>query len=70
LSICIDVISGFLGAGKTTFLKKVIPAMEGKVALIENEFDNPCNGRGLCGKCKVRLIQGSLSAMSETERKF
>jgi G3E family GTPase len=40
LSIYIDIISGFLGAGKTTFLKKVIKAMEGKIALIENEFGN------------------------------
>lgn len=38
VSINIDIISGFLGAGKTTFLKRIIPNMEGKVALIENEF--------------------------------
>lgn len=38
MSINIDIISGFLGAGKTTFLKKIIPNMEGKIALIENEF--------------------------------
>ena len=36
----IDVISGFLGAGKTTFIKKLIgEALKGeKVVLIENEF--------------------------------
>lgn len=36
----IDIISGFLGAGKTTFIKKLIAeAMNGeKVVLIENEF--------------------------------
>lgn len=38
MSIYINIISGFLGAGKTTFLKKIIPNMEGKIALIENEF--------------------------------
>jgi len=38
VTINIDIISGFLGAGKTTFLKKIIPNMEGKIALIENEF--------------------------------
>jgi G3E family GTPase len=38
LSIDITVVSGFLGAGKTTFLKKVISGMQGKGALIENEF--------------------------------
>lgn len=36
----IDIISGFLGAGKTTFIKKLIAeALQGqKVVLIENEF--------------------------------
>lgn len=38
LSTKVNIISGFLGAGKTTFLKKVISNMEGKIALIENEF--------------------------------
>ena len=36
----IDIISGFLGAGKTTFIKKMIEeAFVGeKLVLIENEF--------------------------------
>lgn len=36
----IDIISGFLGAGKTTFIKKLLEeAIAGeKVVLIENEF--------------------------------
>ena len=36
----IDIISGFLGAGKTTFIKRLIgEAISGeKVVLIENEF--------------------------------
>lgn len=36
----IDIISGFLGAGKTTFINKIIPALIGKekIALVENEF--------------------------------
>lgn len=34
----INIISGFLGAGKTSLLKKIIPKMKGKVVLIENEF--------------------------------
>lgn len=36
----IDIISGFLGAGKTTFIKKMIDeAFKGeKIVLIENEF--------------------------------
>ena len=40
MSININIISGFLGCGKTTFLNKVIPNMQGKNALIENEFGN------------------------------
>ena len=38
MTINIDIVSGFLGAGKTTFLRKVIPSMKGKIVLIENEF--------------------------------
>ena len=34
----INIISGFLGAGKTTFLKKILPNIQGKIAIIENEF--------------------------------
>lgn len=38
--------------------------------LLENEIfvDNPCNGKGVCGKCKIRLIEGNLPDISETER--
>ncbi len=36
----INIISGFLGCGKTTFLNKIIPNMQGSNALIENEFGN------------------------------
>ena len=32
----IDVVSGFLGSGKTTFINKILPYCEGKVAIIEN----------------------------------
>ena len=34
----IDVVSGFLGSGKTTFINKILPYCEGKVAIIENEY--------------------------------
>lgn len=33
----IEIVSGFLGAGKTTFLNKYLPLLEGKTAVIENE---------------------------------
>lgn len=36
--INMNVVSGFLGAGKTTFLKKILPYIDGKIAIIENEF--------------------------------
>jgi G3E family GTPase len=40
MSIKIDIISGFLGAGKTTLINKILPQITAseKVALIENEF--------------------------------
>ncbi|TCO79857.1 ASKHA domain-containing protein [Marinisporobacter balticus] len=40
--------------------------------LLENEVfvDNPCNGKGSCGKCKIRLLEGNLPDLSETERKL
>ena len=36
----IDIVSGFLGAGKTTLIKKLLAeALQGeKIVLIENEF--------------------------------
>ena len=40
--------------------------------LIEKDIfiDNPCNGKGSCGKCKIRLLEGELPQMSETEGKL
>ncbi|MCC3866725.1 GTP-binding protein [Terrisporobacter mayombei] len=38
MSIKIDIISGFLGAGKTTFLNQFIKNTDEKIAIIENEF--------------------------------
>lgn len=29
--------------------------------------DNPCNGTGVCGKCKVRIVDGDVSEVSATE---
>ncbi len=48
----IQIISGFLGAGKTTFLNKYLPYLSGKTAVIENEFGEV----GLDGA----LIQGDI----------
>jgi len=38
VSTKLNIVSGFLGVGKTTFLKKIIPALGGTTVLIENEF--------------------------------
>lgn len=32
--------------------------------------DNPCNGAGVCGKCKVRLAGKKMGELTETEKKF
>lgn len=34
----IQIVSGFLGAGKTTFLNKYLPLLQGRTAVVENEF--------------------------------
>lgn len=34
----IQIVSGFLGAGKTTFLNQYLPVLPGKTVVIENEF--------------------------------
>lgn len=34
----IQIISGFLGTGKTTFLNQYLPLLDGKTVVIENEF--------------------------------
>ncbi len=40
--------------------------------LLENDIfvDNPCNGNGTCGKCKVRVLEGNLPPLSKGERKL
>ena len=46
----VDIISGFLGAGKTTFIKKLIEEVfpGEKLVLIENEFGSPCGKPPCC----------------------
>ena len=34
----VHIVSGFLGAGKTTLIKKIIKSIKGKKVIIENEF--------------------------------
>ena len=55
--------------------KKYIEYEEDKnlmdILLSENIFlDNACNGKGICGKCKIKIIDGDLEDISETEKKI
>ncbi len=55
----IDIISGFLGAGKTTLIKKLIgEAYKGeKIALIENEFGEIGIDSGFLGQSGVEITE-------------
>lgn len=33
-------------------------------------MDNPCNGKGVCGKCRIKILNGELTEPTETERKL
>lgn len=55
--------------------EKVIEFEENKslmdILIKENIFiDNSCNGKGVCGKCKIKLVSGELGDLSETEKKL
>ncbi len=32
-------------------------------------FDLPCAGKGICGKCRVEILSGSVSTMGDTVNK-
>ena len=55
----IDIISGFLGAGKTTLIKKLIAeAFEGeKLVLIENEFGEICIDGGFLKEAGIQITE-------------
>lgn len=40
--------------------------------LVENKvyINNPCNGNGTCGKCKIKILSGKVSELTDTEKKF
>ncbi len=55
--INVNIISGFLGAGKTTFLRKIIHVMKGQTVLIENEFsDESLDGELIEGNIPTKEI--------------
>ncbi|NLJ41988.1 MAG: DUF4445 domain-containing protein, partial [Clostridiales bacterium] len=33
-------------------------------------IESPCGGNGICGKCKVQILEGSMSAVTDQESKF
>ena len=47
---------------------------DGKLSLLQNlikngiPVDNLCGGKGVCGKCAVRVVEGSVSPPTEVER--
>lgn len=53
----IHIVSGFLGAGKTSLINKWLPFIQGKVCLIENEFgDISVDGRLFPNHLQVKEI--------------
>ena len=41
-----------------------------EILLEKGEFvDNPCNGMGTCGKCKVKILKGETSPLTPEEQK-
>ena len=32
-------------------------------------LESPCNGKGICGKCKVKILSGAVSALTEQEKR-
>ena len=33
-------------------------------------MESPCNGKGLCGKCKIRILEGDASEVTDQEKKI
>ncbi|MGC4020322.1 MAG: ASKHA domain-containing protein [Muricomes sp.] len=55
--------------GKSIFCSESDNLMQ---VLLDNGVfvDNPCGGKGLCGKCKVKVLSGAAPVMSDTEKKL
>ena len=42
-----------------------------EILLREGFFvDNPCNGKGVCGKCRIKVTEGHIEEPSETEKEL
>ena len=54
----IQIVSGFLGAGKTTFINKYLPLLDGLTVVIENEFGQiGLDGQLIEGDTPVRELR-------------
>ena len=64
----IVIITGYLGAGKTTFLRKIISSMKKKFAILMNEFGEiGIDGKILAGKnVKISELSGGCVCCSLT----
>lgn len=57
------------GSGKTYEYDPGKSLLE--ILLTERIFiDNPCNGKGVCGKCRIRILSGNVEEPSSTELRF
>ena len=66
----IHVISGFLGSGKTTLIKKLIEKLDGKKVIIENEFGEVGIDGEIIGRENydvVELAQGCICCSMKTD---
>ncbi|MDD7362855.1 MAG: ASKHA domain-containing protein [Peptoniphilus sp.] len=56
-------------------LDKTVPFEEGEsllaVLVAGGVFvDNPCNGKGTCGKCRIKVLEGEIEEADENEKKL
>ena len=65
----IDIISGFLGAGKTTFIKELLGAVKDEqVVLIENEFGEIGIDGGFLKEAGIEIKEMNLSLDHKSRR--
>ena len=50
------VVSGFLGAGKTTFIEKLVEKVNKKIAVLENEYGQVGVDGDLLKKDKMNIV--------------
>ena len=51
------VVSGFLGAGKTTFIEKLVEKVNKKIAVLENEYGQVGVDGDLLKKDKMNNVE-------------